>query len=60
MISDLWNTPDGGMMGISMVSSTRLNLEEFPPIWNDIVHGFRVLGKEELAKIGRLKGSHRL
>ena len=62
-IAAKWNSPDGtgGKMGLSLVSSTRLNLEEYPPIWHDIVYGFRHMSQDELRDYGRLNGKeHRL
>ena len=46
-------------MGISLVSAVRLNYDEkLTPIWKDIVYGFRKLSENELAKYGRLNGTH--
>eukprot|EP00095_Tigriopus_kingsejongensis_P004224 maker-scaffold74_size411160-snap-gene-3.15 protein:Tk04224 transcript:maker-scaffold74_size411160-snap-gene-3.15-mRNA-1 annotation:"d-aspartate oxidase-like" len=59
LIEKYWNSSEGGLMGISLVSSTRLNLEEFPPIWHDIVYGFRKMDPKETQDIGRIQGKHK-
>ena len=58
-IEELWNHPDGGAKGISLVSSTRLNLKDAPPIWHDIVYGFRKMSDKEVGRFGRDQGQHR-
>jgi hypothetical protein len=56
----MWKSENGAKMGISLVSSTRLNYDpKLIHIWKDIVYGFRQLAPDELAKIGRLTGKHR-
>lgn len=59
LVEDWWNSEWGGVMGISLVSSTRLNSSEDPPNWHDIVYGYRELSRKELNEFGRLSGSHR-
>lgn len=59
LIEKYWTSAEGGLMGISMVSSTRLNMDEIPPIWHDIVYGFRKMHPSEVKSIGRLNGEHK-
>ena len=59
LIDKLWNSVDGGKMGISLVSASRLNNEEENPSWKDIVYGFRKMNRKEIEGIGRLNGRHR-
>merc|ERR1712004_350053 len=33
----LWKTPNGGKLGLALVSSTRLNHSPVPPPWKDVV-----------------------
>jgi len=53
-----WKTPQGGKMGISLVSCQRLNHQPVPPIWKDVVFGLRKMTKGELSSINRYSGSH--
>lgn len=57
-LENLWKTPQGGKLGISLVSSTRLNHAPLPPPWKDVVFGYREMGKKEVDSFGRLHGSH--
>ena len=58
-IQSLWQTENGGLMGITLVNVTRLNYNpDLIHIWNDIVYGFRKLTDKELSKYGRLHGKH--
>ena len=58
-IEDLWLSENGGLMGISLVSSTRFNHDPIlAEVWKDIVYGFRELTAQELASYGRLTGTH--
>ena len=57
-LENLWKTPLGGKLGISLVSSTRLNHAPVPPPWKDVVYGIREMDKKEVEGFGRLEGSH--
>ena len=47
-IEDLWLSENGGLMGISLVSSTRFNHDPIlAEVWKDIVYGFRELTSQE-------------
>lgn len=46
-------------MGVSLVSCTRLNHQQIPPIWKDVVFGLRNMSEEEVKDIDRLTGKHR-
>jgi len=54
----LWKTPNGGKLGLALVSSTRLNHSPVPPTWKDVVFGLRTMSQEELSAYGRLEGRH--
>ncbi|XP_059088634.1 D-aspartate oxidase-like [Tigriopus californicus] len=58
LIEKYWTSAEGGLMGISLVSSTRLNMEQIPPMWHDIVYGFRKMDQSEVKAIGRVNGEH--
>ena len=50
---------NGGLMGISLVSSIRFNHDPIlAEVWKDIVYGFRELTPKELQSYGRLSGQH--
>ena len=46
-------------MGISLVSSVRFNHQQLPPVWRDVVFGYREMSPSEVAQYGRLSGHHR-
>ncbi|TRY62045.1 hypothetical protein TCAL_11069, partial [Tigriopus californicus] len=52
LIEKYWTSAEGGLMGISLVSSTRLNMEQIPPMWHDIVYGFRKMDQSEFKQRG--------
>ena len=45
-------------MGVSLVSSVRFNHQQIPPVWRDVVFGFREMSAEEVGSYGRLSGRH--
>jgi len=57
-MEQLWKTPDGGKLGLALVSSTRLNHSPVPPPWKDVVYGLRTMSQKELSAYGRLEGEH--
>ena len=58
-IEDLWLSENGGLMGISLVSSTRFNHDPIlAEVWKDIVYGFREISETEMDQFGRLSGQH--
>ena len=46
-------------MGVSLVSSVRFNHRPIPPVWKDVVFGYRTMSPEEVAAYGRLSGHHK-
>ena len=46
-------------MGVSLVSSVRFNHQQIPPVWRDVVFGYREMSGEEVSSYGRLSGQHR-
>jgi len=59
MIENLWKTPLGGKLGISLISCTRLNHSPVPPPWKDVVYGIREITSKEVQNFGRLDGTHK-
>lgn len=59
LIESYWMSENGGKMGISLISCTRLNHDpNLADIWKEIVYGFRPLEDHELKSYGRLTGQH--
>ena len=58
-IESLWTSENGGKMGISLISCTRLNHDpNAAAVWKDIVYGFREISETEMDQFGRLSGQH--
>ena len=58
-IESLWTSENGGKMGISLISCTRLNHDPSnASVWKEIVYGFREISNEEIQDFGRLTGQH--
>jgi len=55
----IWKTPDSSLLGVSLVSSVRFNHQPLPPVWRDVVFGYREMSPEEVQSYGRLSGHHK-
>ena len=54
----MWKSEESSVMGISLVSSVRFNHQQLPPVWRDVVFGYREMLPGEVAQYGRLSGHH--
>ena len=55
----MWKSEESSELGISLVSSVRFNHQQLPPVWRDVVFGYREMSPGEVAQYGRLTGQHR-
>jgi len=55
----MWKSPLCGKLGLALISCSRMNHQNLPPAWKDVVFGYREMSDQEVETMGRLTGDHK-